>query len=305
MKISGFGYLLKQGAKNVWINRLMSIACIGVMTACLLIVGASMLVSLNITRFMGYIESQNEVVVFVEQGVNEAGCSVIEKKIASLDNVDHYTYISSAQALEAERENFGEYADLLDGITPEENPLPASFRVVLKNLETIEESLTELRGLQGIEKVDAPVEMSNTIVSLKNIVMYAGGAVVILLLVVSLVIIANTVKITVFNHRREINIMKYCGATDTYIRLPYLVEGTIIGVIAALLSYSIIFVLYQRGVEWIAQNEDAATGFLQSLADQLLPFSTVAFPMLLIFLAFGLLVGLLGSVVFVKKYLKV
>lgn len=241
------------------------------------------------------------MVVFVEQGINEAGCSVIEKKIASLDNVDHYTYISSAQALEAERENFGEYADLLDGITPEENPLPASFRVVLKDLETIEESLTELRGIQGIEKVDAPVEMSNTIVSLKNIVMYAGGAVVILLLVVSLVIIANTVKITVFNHRREINIMKYCGATDTYIRLPYLVEGTIIGVIAALLSYGIIFVLYQRGVEWIAQNEDATTGFLQSLADQLLPFSTVAVPMLLIFLIFGLLVGLLGSVVFVKN----
>ena len=149
MKISGFGYLLKQGAKNVWINRLMSIACIGVMTACLLIVGASMLVSLNITRFMGYIESQNEVVVFVEQGINEAGCSVIEKKIASLDNVDHYTYISSAQALEAERENFGEYADLLDGITPEENPLPASFRVVLKDLETIEESLTELEAFRA------------------------------------------------------------------------------------------------------------------------------------------------------------
>lgn len=305
MKISGFGYLLKQGAKNVWINRLMSIACIGVMTACLLIVGAAMLVSLNVSQFMGYIETQNEVVVFVEQDVTEAGCSAIAEKIGLLENVDHYTYISSAQALEAEKENFGEYADLLDGITAENNPLPASFRVVLRDLEKLEDTLTELEDISGVEQVNAPVEMSNTIVSLKNIVMYAGGAVVLLLLVVSLVIIANTVKITVFNHRREINIMKYCGATDTYIRLPYLVEGTIIGLISAGLSYGILFVLYQRGVEWIAQNEESTTGFLQSLAEQLIPFSTVALPMLLIFLAFGLIVGLLGSVVFVKKYLKV
>ncbi len=304
MRLSGFGYLVKQGTKNVWINRLMSVACIGVMMACLLIIGIAVLLTRNVASFIEYVEDQNEVIAFCTEGLTEEQYEQLGQQIMQTDNVAGYTFISKEEALAAERESFGEYAELLEGLD-EVNPLPASYRIVLKDLDKIEETVERIKQLGSFEQVNAPIELSQTISTLQRILFYGGGAIVVVLLIVSLIIIANTVKLAIFSHRREINIMKYCGATDTYIRLPFLIEGTLVGLLASLLSYGLIYILYERAVVWLTSNQDAATGFLSSMVSRVVPFSGVAIELLLIFLAFGVAVGLIGSTIFVKKYLKV
>lgn len=304
MRLSGFGYLVKQGTKNVWINRLMSVACIGVMMACLLIIGIAVLLTRNVASFIEFVEDQNEVIAFCLEGLTEEQYEQLGQQIMQTDNVASYTFISKEEALAAERESFGEYSELLEGLD-EVNPLPASYRIVLKDLDKIEETVERIKQLGSFEQVNAPIELSQTISTLQRILFYGGGAIVVVLLVVSLIIIANTVKLAIFSHRREINIMKYCGATDTYIRLPFLIEGTLVGLLASLLSYGLIYILYERAVVWLTSNQDAATGFLASMVDRVVPFSSVAIELLLIFLAFGVAVGLIGSTIFCRKYLKV
>ena len=303
MRPSSFGYLCKQGAKNVFINRMMSFACIGVMTACLLLIGFAISLSKNITSMVNYVEGQNEIVAFVREGVTEERCQELLTELSGMDNVAEVRYISKEEALASERENFGELAELLDGLEAD-NPLPASYRITLRDLNRLDQALEKLGAVSELQEINAPVELSRTITALQRILFYAGSAVVIVLVVVTLIIIANTVKLTIFSRRREINIMKYCGATNTYIRLPYLIEGTIVGLAAALLSYGIVYILYERLLAWLTTS-GGETGFLQSMVDRLLPFSELALPLAVIFLVFGCLLGLLGSLLFVKKYLKV
>ena len=303
MRPSSFGYLCKQGAKNVFINRMMSFACIGVMTACLLLIGFAISLSKNITSMVNYVEGQNEIVAFVREGVTEERCQELLTELSGMDNVAEVRYISKEEALASERENFGELAELLDGLEAD-NPLPASYRITLRDLNRLDQAIEKLGAVSELQEINAPVELSRTITALQRILFYAGSAVVIVLVVVTLIIIANTVKLTIFSRRREINIMKYCGATNTYIRLPYLIEGTIVGLAAALLSYGIVYILYERLLAWLTTS-GGETGFLQSMVDRLLPFSELALPLAVIFLVFGCLLGLLGSLLFVKKYLKV
>lgn len=303
MRPSSFGYLCKQGAKNVFINRMMSFACIGVMTACLLLIGFAISLSQNLSSMISYVEGQNEIVAFVREEVDETRCQELWNELADLDNVAEVKYVSKEEALANERESFGEFAELLDGLEAD-NPLPSYFRITLRNLNKLDAMLETLADFSELQEINAPIELSHTITALQRILFYAGSAVVIVLIVVTLIIISNTVRLTIFNRRREINIMKYCGATNTYIRLPYLIEGTIVGLAAALLSYGIVYVLYERLTSWLA-NSGGETGFLQSMVERILPFSALALPLGIVFLAFGCLLGLLGSMLFVKKYLKV
>ena len=303
MRPSSFGYLCKQGAKNVFINRMMSFACIGVMTACLLLIGFAISLSKNISSMVSYVEGQNEIVAFVREGVDEERCQQLLQELKNLDNVADVQYVSKEEALASERESFGDLAELLDGLEAD-NPLPASYRITLRDLNKLDAMLDRLSGISDLQEINAPVELSRTITALQRILFYAGSAVVAVLVIVTLIIISNTVKLTIFSRRREINIMKYCGATNTYIRLPYLIEGTIVGLAAALLSYGIVYILYERLISWLTHS-GGETGFLQSMVDRLLPFSELALPLGLVFLAFGCLLGLLGSMLFVKKYLKV
>ena len=191
----------------------------------------------------------------------------------------------------------------MDGLE-EDNPLPASYRIVLRDLDQIDATVAELNRIAEFETINAPIELSHTISAIQKILFYICVTIVVLLLLVTLIILSNTVKLTIFSHRREINIMKYCGATDSYIRLPFLIEGTIVGLTSSLLSYGIVYILYERLFAWLTTSE-AQTGFLQQLAGNLVPFSHMALPLAAIFLAYGLLIGLLGSFLFTKRHLKV
>ena len=301
MKTCSFRYLIKQGAKNLYVNRMMSLAAIGVLIACLLLIGASLLFSMNVNSVIGYVEDQNELVAFMLDEADDQQLQQAEKQLNDMENVAKVEFVSKEQALEQEREKMGDEAWLLDGFE-EENPYPNSFTIQVKDLSELEGTLAQINQISGLDYCAAPTDVASTISGIKHGVALAGIVIVAILAAVSLLIIANTIRLTVFSRRKEINIMKYVGATDVFIRLPFVVEGLLLGVISALVSFGLLWVGYHYLSQWIATNQSS---WITMISDNMVSFGDVAWPILGGFLAAGALSGAVGSMVFVRKYLKV
>ncbi|WP_040197675.1 permease-like cell division protein FtsX [Candidatus Soleaferrea massiliensis] len=301
MKGSSFTYLIKEGAKNIWNNRLMSFASVGVMVACLLIVGAAMLFSINVNSFVGYVESQNEVVVFLDDDVTDQEIEDLRAQLGDNDNLSGITFVSKEEALLKEMENMGDAAALFDGLF-KDNPLPDKFVVQLKNLEYINDTVRDIEHLKGVESTQAPRNVADMLVNIRYAVSFAGSFIILILAVVTLIIIANTIKLTVFSRRTEINIMKYVGATDSFIRLPFIAEGIILGLISAIVSFFILWGAYNWLMSWLIANPQS---WLQSAYGSFVPFTQMAWPLFGGFALGGSLIGVLGSFVFVRKHLRV
>ncbi len=302
MKTSSFGYLVKEGGRSLWVNRLMSTAAIGVLAACLILVGAAGLFAANVSSIVSFFEDENEIVVFLEDGIDQKGVDDASLKIRMMDNVSQAAFVSNEQALEEQMEKYGEYAWLLEEYEGEENMLPHSFRVKVKDLEKLDETAQGLMDMEEIQEVRVPTEVAHTLLGIRRVVTWCGISIVAILLAVSLIIIANTIKITVFNRRKEISIMKYVGATDPFIKLPFVVEGLLLGLISALLAYLVVWGGYIYVMEWAGTVDSA---WLQELYQYFIPFERVYKGLLASFCAIGVGVGSFGSMVFVGKYLKV
>lgn len=303
MKGSSFGYLLKEGAKNIWVNRIMSVASIGVLVACLLLVGGAMLFTINVNSIVGYVEAQNEVKIFLEDGISGGDISRINDELAAMPNIGSVDFISAEEGLASYAEGMGaEYNDLLESLKGDENPLPHSFVVKVKDLSVMSDTVAELQAMDGVYTVNAPMEVASSITGIKYAIAAFGTAIVAILMAVSLLITANTIKITVFNRRKEINIMKYVGATDSFIKLPFIIEGVLIGIISSLIAYGLTWLGYNIIIDKMTQND---TSWLQMAYENLVPFADVAIPLLLGFLAAGIITGTFGSMMFVRKHLKV
>ncbi len=298
MRLGSFTYLLRQGAKNTYLNKAMSIASVGVLTACLVIVGFSVLVSENIKNIVGYVQEQNEIIVYVGDNLSADEESLLDKQIRSLSNISDVKYTSKEQAFEIQRDKLGE---LLDGYE-NEDIFPASYHLRVKDLSLIESDVKTLTELNGVYKVDAPTDVAEVMVKTEKTITVSASVVVIALLVVSFVIIMNTIKITVFSRRREINIMKYVGATNSFIRMPFLVEGMILGAISAMVSFLVVWYLYTQIYNGVAND---MTSWLSTAVASLIPFKEVGLKLALSYLATGIAVGGLGSTVSVRKHLKV
>ncbi len=302
MKISSFGYLMREGARNVWVNRMMSLASVGVLTACLLLIGGALLFSVNVNSIVGYVESQNEVKVFLKTDIPDLTRTTLDNEIRKVENISEIEYIPKEDGIEQFAETMGEYSDLMAGLRGEENPLPDTYMVKVTDLSVLAETVAQLEGLAGVESVSAPIEVAVSITGIKNAINIFGVFVVAILVLVSFIITANTIKITVFNRRREISIMKFVGATDSFIRLPFIFEGTILGILSALLAFGIVWGGYDYILRSLSEN---ATGWLGLAYRSFVPFDTVADRILLGFLGAGLLSGTFGSMLFVRKHLKV
>lgn len=303
MKASAFGYLFKEGARSLWANRWMSLAAIGVLTACLLLVGASTMFSLNVRNMMNYVESQNEIVVFVKENATDEEIKKVETSLRAIENVngDNIKLVTKAEALEKRKQDFGDDAYLLDEYNDENNPLLDSFVVTLKDISLLDESVRKMQTIDGIYSVSATKEVAAAMVSLSNVVTVAGAVIVIILIVVSAVIISNTIRLTIFNRRKEIHIMKCVGATDFFIKLPFVIEGILLGLISAAISYGVLWAVY----EWMYSNlSDAYNSWFSAMVSSILPFSNFGGTMALGFLAAGFCVGIFGSGIFVRKYLR-
>ena len=225
MRFSSFTYLVGQGLHNLKANKMMTLASMGVLIVCMILVGAAFLFGANIDSMVAYIGEQNETVAFINDDVDTAA---VEEAIRSIPHVAGVEFISKDQMLD-------EYSQRLEGYTnlkemfQNDNPLLANYVVRADDPANISSVAAALQNVDGVRAVNSPQAMSDLFVSLQKAVTYVCYGLVIVLAIVSVVVISNTIKITVFNRRKEISIMKYVGATDMFIRLPFIVEGLLLG----------------------------------------------------------------------------
>lgn len=301
MKWSSFQYLTKQGLHNLRANRLMSLASIGVLTACLLLTGIAGLFSANVNSLVEYLGDQNETVVYLDQGLSDEELASVDQTLRSMPGLAAVTYVSQEEVLETYKGYMSEYADLFNDFE-EDNPFHANYRVVLEDLNQLDEMIAQLEQIDGVYSVSAPTQLSSVFLTIQRAVTYAGWALVAVLALVSVVVISNTIRLTVFARRKEINIMKYVGATNGFIHWPFFVEGTSVGLISGLLAAGLVIGAYALVVNRIG----AMSGFWGPILGSCLLSVGQVWPVVLgAFLIFGVVIGSIGTATSIRKYLEV
>ena len=290
MKLSSAKYLIYEGFKNVWKNWMMSAASIGVLVLCLLLTGASALLSINISNTLSAIESQNVVKVYLKNEVDAEKATQIGESIKSLDNITSCEFYSKEQAVEKFKDTLGKAFESMK----ENNPLPDSYKVTLTDISKYDETVEQIKAIDGVDTVVNRSELFEKLTKFDRFVSLAGMMIVLILALVSLFIISNTIRLTMYNRRFEISIMKSVGATDWFVRIPFMVEGVIIGIIAAIISSVTLKFFYDFIIQVIKKN----ISFFNT------PFSDVSVPLFLSFLLAGILFGLIGGLISISKYLK-
>lgn len=302
MKWSSFKYLARQGLHNMINNRLMSFASVGVLTVCLIITGVAGLFTANMNSLMIYLRSQNEVVVYLDENLDEAGLASVDSALRSISGLKEVTYVSKDEALDLMRESMGDKGELFDVFEGEENPFFANYKVVLQDVGQLEEIVPQLESISGVVDVNVPTGLSDLVVNIHKAVTVISVGLVVVLGFVSIVVISNTIRLTVFARRKEINIMKYVGATNGFIRLPFFVEGIAVGLIAGVISSAIVLGGYQL---LLIYSVDFPAFWGSILNDVLLGMNQIWWKVLIAFLAFGSLIGSVGTATSIRKYLHV
>ncbi|MBR5502625.1 MAG: permease-like cell division protein FtsX, partial [Oscillospiraceae bacterium] len=257
--------------------------------------------AVNIRDLFTSIENQNEVVLFIKDDATAQQVEALGDLVEQMDHVLDYHFVSKEQALAEQKEFMGDQGYLLDGLE-DDNPLPASYRITLDGLEHIDAVLAELDGRAGIDSVSAPTDLAHTLTGIEKTMLILGSIIIGILIVASTVVISNTIRLTLFARRREINIMKYVGATDSFIRLPYVVEGMTIGFISAVISFFVIFGIYGSLGSMLSGS---SISWLTGMSSQLIPFAQLWYWVLGAFLLFGMAIGALGSAISIRRYLRV
>ncbi len=292
MKGASLGYLTKEGFRNVWVNRLMSLASITVLMACLVIIGLGSMLFFNINALLDKIESQNVIMVYIEDGTTDQQIEELEKNIFGLGNIEKCDFVSKEEAFENSKKELGEDSALLEGM---ENPMPDAYKVTVTDMTLFKQTVNGLKGLEHIETVRENSDVADKLIDIRYAVTIVIAGMVLLLFIVSLFIIANTIRITMYSRRLEISIMKAVGATNWFIRWPFMIEGIVIGVLSSLVSIGVLAGLYY-GVAYVFK-------------DLLKLFEPVAFGqyagyIFLLFALIGTFTGSVGSLISMGKYLK-
>ena len=219
MKGSSLKYLTREGFRSIWINKLMSLASVAVLMACLVIIGLGAMIFFNINSLLDSVENQNVIMVFAENDATDEEVSIIGNKIKAMNNVEDCIFVPKEDAFNKELEKMGDDAALLDGL--EENPLPDGYKVIVKDLTQFDKTVNELKTVKGVQRVRENGDVADKLVSIRKAVTIVSLGLVILLFIVSLFIISNTIRITMFSRKLEISIMKAVGATDAFVRIPF------------------------------------------------------------------------------------
>ena len=295
MRINNVGYLIKEGIRGIFLHGFMSFAAVCVTVACLLIVGGFSCLSYNIGVMVEDLNKTNEILVYVDENLSDAQARSVGTVINKVDNVYRATFVSREEALEDFVNDHGG-SDAFTGV--DANPLRHRFVVVLEDNSLIEQTVAELEKVEGVVKISAAYELAEGFTTLQNVVKIASVAVIGVLLLVSLLIISNTVKLAMYDRRDEIAIMKMVGATNGFIRLPYVVEGFTLGMVGAGLGFGLLWLLYD-----MLLSRMTAVDTLQLL--EFVPFRQLWFPMSVVFFAAGLFVGIVGSWTSIRKFMDV
>lgn len=294
-------YLFKQGVKNIWTNRIMSVASFCILMVSLLLIGFMMLFIANINQFVGGIENKNEVVIFLDDDTSESYISAMENTLKAMDNVDSVTFYSKDEAL-ADMKNSMENADDLFGYIEDSNPLPDAFRIRVANIDEISSTLMQINRLSGIDSIKSPTDFINILIGLKSFIGIISTVVLAALIIVSLVIISNAARASVDIRKREISIMKFVGATNTFIKVPFFVEGMLIGILAGIAALAVTAVGYSELISVLSQD---MTFWTIMSVNGFIPLNSVIWKLAAGYIAAGTVISAAGTVMSTRKYLKV
>ena len=288
-----FKYLVKEGIRSMWSNRLMSFASVGVLICCLVLMGSAALISVNISSVMSWLGDQNVVKVFLVDGLTQEQTESMRETILSVGNIKSIEFVDRKTAYESIVDRMSSNPELIMAIDDTGDFLPDAYTVTFDDLTRFEETVTLLESLDNVYTVSDKRELARKLQSINRVVTVVGIWIVGLLLLVSLFIITNTIRLTMYVRRLEISIMKSVGATDWFIRLPFLVEGVLIGLLAGLISFGLVSYVYLTAM---------------SAVSTVVSFGMVAYSKLwgLALAAFvfaGVFAGAVGSLISIRKYL--
>lgn len=295
MKLSNAQYLLKEGVKNIWHNRTMSFASVGVLVSCLLLTGASFLFSMNVNSAMESLESSNQVTVYMEDNLPTLKSVQVSSEIKKLPNVESCEFVSKEDALKTMMDSMGDDGTVFNSLMGDENPLNDVCKVSMKDLAEYKNTVKQIGDIEGVMKVRDYSDVAEKLTSLDNLVTMAGSWIIIILMLVSLFIIANTIRVTMFSRRLEISIMKSVGATNWFVRVPFVVEGVIIGVLSGGVASALLILLYDKTFQSITN----IVPFFSPI-----PLAPLVFRIILYFILIGTVFGAVGGGISIGKYLR-
>ncbi len=340
MKLSSISYLTKEGIKNTWVNRLMTLASVGVLVACMVIIGLAVLISENVNVAIGNLEEQNVVMVYMkdynwalygkeapkndtassttsgteattpentekvdENGIkdsdyiihNEDEAKALCKEIEKLENVEKAVFVSSEEGLESIKESMLEGQEEYFSFLDDENPMSCAAKVTMKDMGKFDETIKKIEKLSGVERIVSQSDLANTINAIKKGVGIAGVWIIAVLMVISLVIVSNTIRVTMYNRKLEIGIMKAVGATDAFVRIPFIVEGMVIGLVSAVISEVLLYFCYRVATESIIGTLGTS---------DIVKYGDMALILFALFAGIGIFAGVIGSAIMIGKYLK-
>lgn len=300
MRPSTIRYFLKEGFSGLKKNLLMTVASIIAVAACISIMSFSYCVVSNLQYMLDQMEDSIGISVFLKGDLTSEDIENMKTTISGLDQVTNVTYISPADALDQLKDQWGADEDIFIGLDDTNNPLSHSFQVELDQIESQDAVLAELQKIEGVDKVEYGQSLSEMLMSVSNVFQVAGILVMLVLGVISVMIIINTIRISVMNRRVEINIMKYVGATDWFIRWPFIIEGIIIGLIGAVLPMLVGMPMYGKTVSLFYNHIPFVENFVRfRVVGDVFSFVLPAA------LIFGILLGVVGSVTSIRKHLQV
>ncbi|NLZ45627.1 MAG: ABC transporter permease [Clostridiales bacterium] len=302
MRATTFTGLIGQGAKGIWKNRMMSFASFCIMLVSLLLVGLTLLLSINLSRIVDSLESKNEIVVIINDGTTQEEITSLGKSIESLANIEACNFFSRDEAWKSMVENMsGDQKDLFP--YDEENPLPDTYRVQIQDLESLNTTSVQISAFPNVEKVKSPNEYAEIFINIRNILTLVSAAIVITLVIVCLIIISNTTRASVFSRRKEINIMRYVGATNSFIRIPFFIEGMLVGVLAGLASLGLTKFVYESIYNLVTSN--SVKIFSTIGLTSIYSFGDISKYLTLAYILSGAIIGALGTTISTRKYCKV
>ena len=299
MKFNIVSYLIGEGFGNVFKNKKSTFSAVLVMCISMLVFGLFFIIGENVNHIMNTIESSQEIQVFIKNNATDEEITKVGEEIKAIEGVNKVTYVSKDEALDIMQDRVGEKSFLLEGYE-ENNFLPASYKVTLTDLKLATGVESKINELDNIKKITSSNETITKLIEIANGVRIVTAAILIGLVIGSIFIIANTIKLTVYARRKEISIMKYVGATNSFIRWPFIVEGIIIGIISAAISILLVGVVYKFVATKLLES-----ALVKSLGMTLVSFSDMFSLIIIVYLCLGIGIGIIGSTLSMRKYLEV
>ena len=292
------GYHLREGFRSIFTHGLMSFAAVCMILACLIIMGSFSLVAINIDNTLGRYEAENEFIAYIDETLAEDEARALQSKLEAIPNVSSVTFMTAGEALEryTERYTDSETRELFDGM--DDSVLRHRYRIHVDDLEQMGETVRQVEAVSGVAKVQWEQAISDGFVALRHVASAVAFILIAMLLVISLFIIANTIKLATFHRREEIAIMKMCGATNWFVRWPFIFEGMLLGLMGAILAFFL-----QWGIYAVIVQAIDGFGGLQLVA--IIPFQTLWTRVAGAFAVTGLVIGAGGSLLAIRKFLQV